>query len=64
MVLDGDTLLFFDVAQHPTLAVRVETLTGRPDASVSSAVIAGERLYLLSGEGLFIVPDPRISRGR
>ncbi len=64
MVLEGDSLLFFDLAQHPVLVAGVETITGAKSASVTSAVIAGDKLYLLCSDGLFIVPDPRVSDKR
>jgi hypothetical protein len=59
IVVDGDSLFCFDLAQHPCAVIPVEELLGGRRASIRSLAVAGGKLYALCAEGLFVVPDPR-----
>jgi DNA-binding beta-propeller fold protein YncE len=64
LVVDGDSLLFFDAAHHPGQVFRVSTLIGRGPATVYSAVIGADLLYLLCTDGVYVLPDPRSAYAR
>jgi len=59
MVVDRDSLFCFDTAHHPRAVFALGALLGGHSVNVRSFVVAGEKLYALCSEGLFVVPDPR-----
>lgn len=61
-IIDGDTLLCFDAANHLTLSRLISQMLQGQHVTPRSFVMASARLYLLTDEGLFILPDPRTAR--
>lgn len=59
MIADGDSLFCFDNADRLLALFSFGKLLGRESTDVRSMVVAGRTLYVLSGQGLFVLRDPR-----
>lgn len=61
VVVDGDSTLIFNDDDMLAMSIPSAELTGLTAAPIRSLVAGGGRMYALTGEGVWITPDPRLA---
>jgi hypothetical protein len=59
VVLDATMCYCFDAEERPAATIPASSFPGGESKGIQSVVLSAGKLYLLTSEGLMIVPDPR-----